>query len=939
MFLKKWRSIFCASFVFFISLGFVPTAQAVPVAPYFLLLASQGQGVDSNTFYQGRCFRVNINLNTGGLNTNGADVEINYNSDILQVVQSDCVTAAATIYSDGLFNVYPAQGNSVGGNKIRLSAYNNPGVSTNSANGTYGHYFVKVLSGVGDHTMSFQYTQDLTTDTNLAETNGDGSDVLTSVGDLVLNLAVDNDDPTLGSLSPVSGATGVALNANLSFSLLDTMAGVNSSAVTARMRSGSGSWHNQTVSVGSALSTNQNRYYQYTGNISPNSNIKTNSGYYQYNTSYTAEVTLSDLGNPTVHSHTETWSFTTEDDSAAPYVDTRSPADNAVGVSSDGNVSFHVKDYKSNAGVIGGLGVDVDTITIRVSGDVSGVRNLTCASSGVVCVDANLKDITVTVNPEANFAENETVTVTINASDLHSPANTMVPDMYSFTTADSAAPTISSISPAPYSISNTSTTNVSFHLVDGGSGVDLSSLLVNIDGEDYSANSDQTTVSGDASDYLVTINPDTNFVNDRAVVVKVSVRDQASTPNNIDPYPYEYNFIVGLSTTTEQSEACPVCPSYSCGGGGVVYIKEPQVCPAVPVCEKTSSAEPTVIIKEVCSETAVPSVLKDVFSQPTGSNTKPAEKEVKIDNKTSSTSSATSSAISTVAERLTQNELVYSPSTEKSKDWKPRVDKGTFILILLLAISFLIFTRDPIGRIGFSIIAGVVLLNMFSLSLVDLKGKIDQSPLSGKLVNKVKQIVPPATSAITIKGQLVDIYSQKPLANYSVAVGDQRVVTGIDGKFELSNVDGFGRLKIYGGSMVDPAYFGLNGNNNLTININDKLHTFIGKVEKDYRANKYRNLYDLLAKAEQENISVDIFTTELNKQLLSIGEDYKTVDSWIDTEVVILDKWSSKITQNKYENVAQIKFVRKVINADQDVFYVEELWYIVKENGENRLAF
>ena len=52
-------------------------------APYFLLEATEGQGVGSDEFYVGRCFRVNMRVNTNSTNTNGADVEINYDNSIL----------------------------------------------------------------------------------------------------------------------------------------------------------------------------------------------------------------------------------------------------------------------------------------------------------------------------------------------------------------------------------------------------------------------------------------------------------------------------------------------------------------------------------------------------------------------------------------------------------------------------------------------------------------------------------------------------------------------------------------------------------------------------------------------------------------------------------------------------------------------------------------
>src|SRR3989339_1715832 len=269
-------------------------ASAAP-APYFRLVAAEGQGENDNTFYVGRCVRVDIYLNTSIFNTNGADVEINYDNTNAQVVQSNCSTAATTIYSDALFNAYPGAGNSVTLSKIYLSAYKNPGVSTNTSYGLYGHFFLLVSAESADYDLTFQYTPESTIDTNLAETGGDGSDILASVENLELIFASDGDSPDITGQSPASGATSVSVSSTVSFNADDAMGGVNSSTITARMKEAGGSYYSQTVSAGTVLSTNQNRYYQYPVTFSPNSSVKTNSGYYAYNTVYTVEAAASDF--------------------------------------------------------------------------------------------------------------------------------------------------------------------------------------------------------------------------------------------------------------------------------------------------------------------------------------------------------------------------------------------------------------------------------------------------------------------------------------------------------------------------------------------------------------------------------------------------------------------------------------------------------------------
>lgn len=586
-YLFSFLSIFILPLLFLGIFAFSDTTKAA-VAPYFELSAAEGQGADSNEFYVGRCFRVNIYVNTGGINTNGADVEINYDNSAAQIVQSDCSSAADTVYTDGLYSAYPAAGNFVTDEKILLSAYNNADVSTNVAHGLYGHFFVKVSSAQDPFVMSFQYTDGVTTDTNLAETNGDGTDILSSVVDLSLKLVSDNNDPSISSQSPASGAVGVSVSSNITFIVADTMAGVKSSTVAVRMKKGTGDYVSQAVSLGAPLTTNANRYYQYAATVNPNAQMKTNGGYYEYSTQYTVEASTSDLASPG-HSATSTWTFTTEGDTDAPYISNRSPSVAEVGVASTTAISFRLKDYKANGGVIPGFGLDTATISVLVTSAGTGDHTYTCDSEGVTCdTSGGNQNVLVTIDPAANFAESETVTVKVDASDLAPSPNVMNQVVYTFSTADTIPPVIANFTPVVNSFGNASTTNMSFHLTDSGAGVAIETLEIYVNDTFYTAASPELTITGDASDYLVVINPADNFVDNQAVTLRISVRDQAPTLNYVDPNPTLLSFIVGLSSDAPDdcpaAPVCEVCPELRCGGGGVVYVD--KVCPSAPVCEE-----------------------------------------------------------------------------------------------------------------------------------------------------------------------------------------------------------------------------------------------------------------------------------------------------------------------------------------------------------------
>ena len=104
-------------------------------------------------------------------------------------------------------------------------------------------------------------------------------------------------------------------------------------------------------------------------------------------------------------------------DTAPPYTSGHSPAKGATFAPVDTNIVVHVKDDDS--------GVDQSSIALRVeSVDVTGQAVITGGTG----------DYTVTYDPATDFGYGQLVSVTVDASDLASPSNTMPTDSYSFTT-------------------------------------------------------------------------------------------------------------------------------------------------------------------------------------------------------------------------------------------------------------------------------------------------------------------------------------------------------------------------------------------------------------------------------------------------------------------------------------------------------------------------
>ena len=108
-------------------------------------------------------------------------------------------------------------------------------------------------------------------------------------------------------------------------------------------------------------------------------------------------------------------------DSSPPVTSGHSPAKNATGVPANTNISLHVLDS--------GDGVNRSSIVMTVNG-----QTVTPTITG------SPADYTVSYDPPVDFSPGQTVTVTLDASDLHNPPNVMPKESYSFTVAADTTP-------------------------------------------------------------------------------------------------------------------------------------------------------------------------------------------------------------------------------------------------------------------------------------------------------------------------------------------------------------------------------------------------------------------------------------------------------------------------------------------------------------------
>ena len=516
----------------------------------FSFSVPEGQGGSSNEFYHGRCVRADVMLDADGENTGGADLEINYDNSRITIVNSDCSTVATTIYHDSQYDNYT--NNNVTATKITLGAYNNPGNIYNGSGRCASFYFT-VLDGLGDYDLDFEFTLGSTTDTNLAEF-GTGNEILDQADSYTLHFVDDNDTPYVNNENPFGGATGVSVISNILYRLNDDDAGVNFSTLAQRLAGVNWGVTNYTAGSGQIThtcnTTNANRIPYCDTTLNPTNNL-----YYCEN--YTVDISVSDLGNPTVHTlNNYTYNFDTEPDNDAPEIYNRNPNDGAVNVATATNIDLNIRDL-ANPGGYPGTGVNISTLSVNVSAPDWGNQTYTTASAELTATPlsvndyGNVYDYAISIDTSVDFPENTLVIAVVAVDDYGCPAINHQQQTYTFTTADTIGPVCTLITPTPNAVNMGTADDVTFRCADSGSGVDINTIEVIVDGVRYTATgTNQFTYTGSSADYLVTVNPASDFVIEYALEVIVNAQDFSG--NNAE------QMSSGLATGVNGT--CPVCP-------------------------------------------------------------------------------------------------------------------------------------------------------------------------------------------------------------------------------------------------------------------------------------------------------------------------------------------------------------------------------------------
>ncbi len=261
--------------------------------------------------------------------------------------------------------------------------------------------------------------------------------------------------------------------------------------------------------------------------------------------------------------------FTVTDAPPCPYADTAptvtstDPADGATGVAVNSNVTINFSE------------------DVTVSG---AWFTLSCTSSGAVTATVSGGPSSYVLNPDTDFANNETCTVTVVAAqvsdtDTNDPPDTMAADYtFSFTTADTA-PTVTSTDPADgatgVAVNSNVTINFSEDVTVSGAWFTLSCT---------SSGAVTATVSGGPSSYV--LNPDTDFANSETCTVTVVAAQVSDTDTNDPPDTMAADYTFSFTTAAAVTPPTPTPPPAVVPVGGLTLTA--SVAPSVVISGDTA---------------------------------------------------------------------------------------------------------------------------------------------------------------------------------------------------------------------------------------------------------------------------------------------------------------------------------------------------------------
>lgn len=529
-----------------------------------------GDGDDLNYYYVGQQFTSTFRIKSGG--TTAANIWVDYNNS---------TTTADNLSTGSYFNTWDGQtidtseATSFGGARV-LSTGSNIPTAQSSGTGNFGTVrWTMVYPTELSLTTSTPALLDINVgtigDTTESNISLSGVDLLDDEEDFQFHVWADTVKPYPESFSPGDSSTDVSISSNFTFNLRDSKNGEgDSSGVGTGMSTseppgvitfnGTSETDDSSFSCSGTWGTN---LCAVTVNPDPPSGISGDSRNFEYNTAYAVAVSgfqdlasgsqnqLGEANGPNTMNATST-SFTTEADTVKPQVESETPTRSSANVATTTNIVVEVEDRKTYSTGPSGTGITSNTCRINVSSPSQALITYEEGDSQVTVTSIDY-GYRYTIDPDSNFEESETVTISVFAcTDIVS--NVMITDTYTFATIDATVPYVDEASPADDGTVATDGT-ITFHIKDSGAGVSLPDTVIYVNGEYYTNDGgavsvtttgtsitnatsfdfngsnysgDTTAVSGTSADYTFLIDPETDFTAGESVPVLIYSQDTSS---------------------------------------------------------------------------------------------------------------------------------------------------------------------------------------------------------------------------------------------------------------------------------------------------------------------------------------------------------------------------------------------------------------------------
>ena len=358
------------------------------------------------------------------------------------------------------------------------------------------------LNPTADLAFNTVYTVTLTGNATTGIRDAVNNPLATTTWTFTTAAAPDTLAPTVTARVPATGATGVAVGADLSATFSEAVQGVSTGSFT--VRAGAAAAVAATVTAGPGAN-------QFT--LNPTANLAAA-------TVYTATLTggaaaIRDLaGNPLTN---VTWTFTTAaaGDTTAPTVGSQSPANNATGVAVASNITATFSEAVTGVTTAG-------NVTVRVG---------TLATGTLVpsAVTYNAATRVMTINPTANLAADTRYTVRLTGGIRDAALNALVPTSWTFLTG--AVPVITARAPANNATGASLTANLTVTFSEAVNGVSGTTFVLRRpDGSTF-----PSVVSRNGTTNQWILNPTGNLLADTRYTVVLTggtaaIRDLAGNP-------------------------------------------------------------------------------------------------------------------------------------------------------------------------------------------------------------------------------------------------------------------------------------------------------------------------------------------------------------------------------------------------------------------------